>query len=682
MKKFLVLSVFILGYAFSQIYEAEGITVVGKRLYDGSLRAGYYGAAQIITSENIAAVGAQTVPDVLQRYGIAKYSNGGSSPLDWTLNWHGFTKGQEVVVIVDGLKVNEAYGNEIYWQNINIADVEKIEILPGANSAQYGSGAFAGVLNIVTNKSPRKSATLEAGNYGYNRQNIVYGDIVAENYYYNINVDNLASAGYRKKSDYQDLRFSGTAGWFADTSQFNFYLKAADSSAKYPEQLKKDEFAERKTLADHVNKREIGSSQLNTEWISTLGDWRYVLNIGVKNSGVKYHSTSRTGLPTQNIFDSENSTSYLGQISWRDKITLGFDARNSHLEHKIFGGTDGNTFAPISTKVKTGALAATKLASAPYLQYFERLGAVSLRLGVRNDAVAYAARNTFQRKNLEGVSFKKSTYNGEIGWNFWPEWQTYFAYGEAFKAPGFNDLYGASASNIELDSELAKSLSYGARWQNAQTNFNFNIFNTIVEDEIIFVYANPATYTGKNENAQKTERSGLNINVEQVVWPELRLFANYNRTKARFVEASTPYTIIHDAGNSFADEEVNLDLEGKVIPQSPEQVYSAGFNYVLGKWSFDLIHNFVDEQYAASDYANEGEKLPAYTFADARVDYQHTQDFKVYLSVHNLLNNIYYTKALFSPAYHDWNNSAYVPDFNWYTPADERLAAIGAQWSF
>ncbi|MDX9759963.1 MAG: TonB-dependent receptor plug domain-containing protein [Bacteroidota bacterium] len=55
----------------------------------------------------------------------------------------------EVIVLSDGLRLNSGYTNEFDLALIELADVERIEILKGSNTSLYGSDAFSGVINIV-----------------------------------------------------------------------------------------------------------------------------------------------------------------------------------------------------------------------------------------------------------------------------------------------------------------------------------------------------------------------------------------------------------------------------------------------------------------------------------------------------------------------------------------------------
>ncbi len=108
---------------------------------------------QVITAEQIAARGFETVQDVLeadipsiefQRHG---FSN--------DINMQG-VDARNILILIDGERMaGETRGN-IDYSRLNTNDVERIEIVKGAASALYGSQAMGAVINIITKSSKDK----------------------------------------------------------------------------------------------------------------------------------------------------------------------------------------------------------------------------------------------------------------------------------------------------------------------------------------------------------------------------------------------------------------------------------------------------------------------------------------------------------------------------------------------
>jgi iron complex outermembrane receptor protein len=80
----------------------------------------------------------------------------------------------KVLVIVDGMRLNPvlATGGTMNWDAINLSDVERIEVLDGGASVQYGDNASVGVINIITKKSGEEKTDITAsiGSFFQNEQ--------------------------------------------------------------------------------------------------------------------------------------------------------------------------------------------------------------------------------------------------------------------------------------------------------------------------------------------------------------------------------------------------------------------------------------------------------------------------------------------------------------------------------
>ncbi|SHI98934.1 TonB-dependent receptor plug domain-containing protein [Flavobacterium terrae] len=67
-------------------------------------------------------------------------------------------RNHQTLILIDGIPVTDASGTNLAFdlRLLPIEQVEKIEILKGASSTLYGSGAAAGVINIILKKSAKK----------------------------------------------------------------------------------------------------------------------------------------------------------------------------------------------------------------------------------------------------------------------------------------------------------------------------------------------------------------------------------------------------------------------------------------------------------------------------------------------------------------------------------------------
>jgi len=79
----------------------------------------------------------------------------------------------EVVVLYNGVKMNNAYDNVSDLSLIDLEDIESFQIIKGSNTALYGAEAFSGVINIIPKteqdyhlRFQQRVGTYRSGNWG------------------------------------------------------------------------------------------------------------------------------------------------------------------------------------------------------------------------------------------------------------------------------------------------------------------------------------------------------------------------------------------------------------------------------------------------------------------------------------------------------------------------------------
>ena len=77
--------------------------------------------------------------------------------------------GQQVVILLDGVRLNTAQSGTVDLSTIPLATVDRIEVLRGGGGTLAGSGAIGGVVNIVTKRTtgePQTVGSLSGGSFG------------------------------------------------------------------------------------------------------------------------------------------------------------------------------------------------------------------------------------------------------------------------------------------------------------------------------------------------------------------------------------------------------------------------------------------------------------------------------------------------------------------------------------
>ena len=124
----------------------------------------------VITAQEIANRQLFTVADVLRNVpGVDVVRNGGLGKQ--TSVFMRGANSNHTLVLIDGIEVNDPStpGAGFDFANLTVDNIERIEILRGAQSTLYGSDAIGGVINIITRGGkgrPTASLSAEGGSYG------------------------------------------------------------------------------------------------------------------------------------------------------------------------------------------------------------------------------------------------------------------------------------------------------------------------------------------------------------------------------------------------------------------------------------------------------------------------------------------------------------------------------------
>jgi vitamin B12 transporter len=86
----------------------------------------------------------------------------------------------EILVIVDGVPINSPTTGIADLSRIALSTVDRVTVLPGAQSARYGPRALAGVVLIETRRAERQlSASVGAGSWGDRTASLTVGDALS-----------------------------------------------------------------------------------------------------------------------------------------------------------------------------------------------------------------------------------------------------------------------------------------------------------------------------------------------------------------------------------------------------------------------------------------------------------------------------------------------------------------------
>ena len=454
-------------------------------------------AVTVITRDDIERRQARYVSDLLRTVPGFSVSQSGVAGSQTQVRVRG-AEANHVLVLIDGARANDpATGDEFRWEFLTTANIERIEIVRGPQSALWGSDAVAGVVHIITRSATTQSRAggyVEAGSLN-TLNSAVNGSVGGDNWSLNLSVERLETDGGNiSRAGSEDDNSDATTGSLSASLQasdglaFTFGVRSIDSYSQY----------------DNVDFFVTGLPFDSDVALDTRQNYLQVgSTIGNRDSRVRHHIAAR-------YFDSENRNLANGiedvtalsdrtTFAYQADISLGDDVLSLALEHEDtnfeqrgpvgFGDPnqvqDANVTSVIADYQAHVGDNLTWLASARFDDNSMFDDAVTGRLSVTwsvNDATRLRANIGTGRKN-----------------------------------PTFIELFGyfpgQFANDPDLEPEKSTSYDIGVERQVSEAlNIQLTLFKQDLENEINGFVFDPVTFLSTAENmADTSKREGVEL---------------------------------------------------------------------------------------------------------------------------------------------------------------------------
>lgn len=146
---------------------ADTMTVTAYRTPQTLERAG--SAISIVGREQIEERQAAVAADALRTLPGLSIARSGPIGAQTQVRMRG-AEANHLMVLIDGIKANDVATDDAFsFEHLTTADIERIEVVRGPQSALWGSDALAGIVNVVTHRPTEPvetSAYLEGGSFG------------------------------------------------------------------------------------------------------------------------------------------------------------------------------------------------------------------------------------------------------------------------------------------------------------------------------------------------------------------------------------------------------------------------------------------------------------------------------------------------------------------------------------
>ncbi|MEG1573226.1 MAG: TonB-dependent receptor plug domain-containing protein, partial [Bacteroidales bacterium] len=184
----------------SAAIEIEGVVVTAPNLIPLNLGVEVVATIQ---KKDIEQAGVQNLQDLLRYVQGIDLRSRGSENVQADLSIRGGTFDQ-TVILLNGVNFSDPQtGHNSLNLPVNFSDIERIEILQGISSWQYGASPFTAAINIVTNAQAKTQfkAGLSGGMYGY-IQGELSGNYKYKKWNFGLSAAYTKSDGYASNTDF------------------------------------------------------------------------------------------------------------------------------------------------------------------------------------------------------------------------------------------------------------------------------------------------------------------------------------------------------------------------------------------------------------------------------------------------------------------------------------------------
>ncbi|MCX7092513.1 MAG: TonB-dependent receptor [Methylobacter sp.] len=554
-------------------------------------------AATVYTRQDIERLQAKTLPELLSgSTGIDIVQTGGYGK-DTNIYMRG-TNSDHVLVLIDGIKVGSVTSGTTPFQFIPIDQVERVEIIRGPQSSLYGSEAIGGVIQIFTRKGgqdEKPSVTLDAGGGSYDSYR-ASGTVSGkwQNNWYSLGSSQFGSQGFNSrqptpglfgvnqpdKDGYLNTALNARAGHrFDNNAEVEAFFMHAEGKTEFDGNFQnKTEFVEQNVGA--------------TASMNIVDNWRSILRFGQSRDDADNFAPNGTFASRFN--STRWNASWLNEVALSDdhKLVIGSDYRLDQV--------DSSTLYNETSRYDAGIF--TELHSRLWDNHFFN---ASVR-GDKNEAFGEQVTGNFGWR-----------YNGSYGIS------PFANFGNAFKAPTFNQLYFPGFGNPSLKPEQSTSFEAGLAGDHEWLQWELRGYHTNI-DNLIVAVTNPTTFLSNAENVGKAQIDGIEaeIGTHIMAWNNklsMNLMSPKNRESNMRLQRRSDKTLSYDLSRSFG----SLDLGAKVLAQAGRfddtlnQIKVAGYvtvdlrsTYHLSKnWALSAqLNNLLDKNYQTVNTYNTADR--------------------------------------------------------------------------
>ncbi|MCL9783583.1 TonB-dependent receptor [Vibrio sp. S4M6] len=543
---------------------------------------------QIITKQEIDAIQAKSLTQVLQRLPGIQVSNQGGIGQNQSV----FIRGRatkNILVLMNGVRIGSATTGQTNLAAIPLSGVQRIEVLQGPEAAVYGSDAVAGVINIITTSGVDGASSVSAGLGSYGLYDVSANTSATSEdnrAWLNLSATHQAERGY-------NVQPNSTNPQNADDDGFNTQYLTLDIGIKQTPYLtlKANGYYQRQHTAYDSSPGYADNTKNNLYALGLVGQYKkdkltstttFSTN---QDSGESYGqgstpgtiSTNRYAIAWRNLYKTNDNLSLLGGVEWYQDRVNNTSAQYTEDRRNNSAAYTGARFSK------------DKFASEVNVRF--------------DDNSAYGNFTTYQLASGYWLT-KVTRITG--------------SYGTSFKAPTFNDLYwpddgNGYVGNPNLVPEKTKGGELAVESKFSLLDLRLSAYQSSVENMITYNYSNG---TGTMVNVGRARIRGYEI------VGKFNLGPIYNQVSYDYLDTENETT-------------------GNELQQRAKNSAKWNASYLLENWRLELSYLYQGKRY--NDSANT-QVLDPYSLVDFATTYYVSDHLSVAGKIGNLFNTNYETE--------------------------------------
>ncbi len=589
----------------------------------------------IISQAEIAASGATSVSDVLRGRGGVRITDLFGDGTNATADLRGFgsAAGSNILVLIDGRRLNNTDIDPPDLSSISLKDVERIEIIQGSAGSLYGDQAVGGVINIIT-RMPKEFAadiTLMSGSYSRAALTANVSDRVGERFAYRVSAETLRSDNYRDNNELEYANLFSRLDYLHSSGSLFFDLQSTDEDSEQPGALLASEVAQdrRQSLIDFANdfdetrtvSARFGAKQkISKHWefagelTARDADTDFVINFRGCADPTSFTFPCRTRADADREQREQNSVNprFLGIYPTENGdilLTIGIDYTDSRydIESLFIDRTNDQEIRSVYLQ-----------AVVPVSQRF------SYTVAARQAEVENILTDVSAFPNGQPIDDDLSVAG--LGFAYEPSaaWRLFARYDQNFRFAKVDEQAFTEVGVIGLRTQQGDSTEIGAEWQSAyRHSAKLLVYRLELEDEIAF---------DPTANGPFGPFGGANVNFDATLREGVILEGLYQLSDRLSLSGSAAFTDAEFESGVF---------DGSTVSGVADSVFTAAldvrFNQSLHAY---LEIQDIGEQFLPGDNANLLDKDDGYTLANINVDFTY-ENWMFSARVNNLADRQY-----------------------------------------